>query len=94
VYFHCVQSTSALKTTMVGFGKPAANRAAGTYVKLLVKTAKYIRPFSKFDGITGKNEEEYLVNFNSAFKVMWAVGLQSILDDMTPGDNSLRLTRF
>jgi hypothetical protein len=79
---------------MVGFGKPAANRAAGTYVKLLVKTAKYIRPFSKYDGITGKNEEEYLVNFNSAFKVMWAVGLQSILDDMTPGDNSLRLTRF
>ena len=79
---------------MVGFGKPAANRAAGTYVKLMVKTAKYIRPFSKYDGITGDNEEEYLVDFNSAFKVMWAVGLQSILDDMTPGDNSLRLTRF
>jgi hypothetical protein len=55
---------------MIGFGIPAANRAAGTYVKLLVKTAKYIRPFSKYDGITGKNEEEYLVDFNSAFKVM------------------------
>ena len=61
---------------MVGFGKPAANRAAGTYVKLLVKTAKYIRPFSKYDGITEKNEEEYLVDFNSAFKVMWAAALQ------------------
>jgi transposase-like protein len=79
---------------MVGFGKPSANRAAGTYVKLLVKTAKYIRPFSKYDGITGKNEEEYLVDFNSAFKVMKAAALQSIHNGMTPGDDSLRLTRF
>ena len=79
---------------MVGFGIPAANRAAGTYVKLLVKTAKYIKPFSLYDGITGKNEEEYLLDFNSAFKVMNAAALQSILDDMTPGDNSLRVTRF
>ena len=79
---------------MVGFGKPSANRAAGTYVKLLVKTAKYIRPFSKYDGITGKNEEEYLVDFNSAFKVMWVAALQSILDGMTLGDNSPRVTRF
>jgi hypothetical protein len=48
------------------FGKPGANHAAGTYMKLLIKTAKYIRPFSKFDG-----EEEYLTGFNTAFKVLY-----------------------
>lgn len=65
---------------MVGFGKPAANRAAGTYMKLMVKTAKYIRPFSKYDGNTGSNEEEYLLDFNSAFKVTWAAALRRIDD--------------
>ena len=93
VYFPCVQSTSALKTTMVGFGTPAPTRAAGTYVKLLAKTAKYIRPFSKYDGITGRNEEEYLVNFNTAFKVMWAAAVQPIGDGITRSNNSPRLTR-
>ncbi len=34
---------------------------------LLVKTAKYIKPFSKY-----VNEEEYLVGFNTAFKVISA----------------------
>ena len=69
VYFHCVQSTTTRTETMQIFGKPAATRAAGTYMMLLVKTAKYIRPFSEFDGITGPNEEEYLIDFNTAFKV-------------------------
>jgi hypothetical protein len=54
------------------FGAPAAARAAGTYMMLLVKTAKHIRPFSEFDGITGPNEEEFLVDFNTAFKVLLA----------------------
>jgi len=71
---------------MVGFGTPAPTRAAGTYVKLLAKTAKHIRPFSKYDGITGGNEEEYLVDFNTAFKVMWAAAARS--------NNSPRVTRF
>jgi hypothetical protein len=56
------------------FGEPGANHAAGTYMKLLVKTAKYIRPFSKFDGITSAvNEEEYLTGFNTAFKVLYCI---------------------
>jgi hypothetical protein len=54
------------------FGAPAAARAAGTYMMLLVKTVKHIRPFSEFDGITGPNEEEFLVDFNTAFKVVLA----------------------
>jgi hypothetical protein len=71
VYFHCAQSTSTKTATMRTFGKPGANHAAGTYMKLLVKTAKYIRPISKFDGITNaRNEEEYLTGFNTAFKVL------------------------
>jgi hypothetical protein len=79
---------------MIGFGTPAPGRAAGTYVKLLAKTAKYIRPFSKYDGITGANEEEYLVDFNTAFKVMRAAAVQPIDDGMTTGNNSARVTRF
>ena len=79
---------------MVGFGTPAPTRAAGTYVKLLAKTAKHIRPFSKYDGITGRNEEEYLVDFNTAFKVMWAAAVQPIDDGITRSNNSPRLTRF
>ncbi len=78
---------------MVGFGTPAPTRAAGTYVKLLVKTAKYIRPFSKYDGITGQNEEEYLVDFNTAFKVTCAAAVQPIDGGITRSNNSPRLTR-
>ncbi len=55
---------------MKHFGKPGLSQAAGTYVKLRVKTAKYVKPFSQFDGITGPNEEEYLTDFNTAFKVL------------------------
>lgn len=72
VYFHCVQSTTTKTETMEFFGAPAAARAAGTCMMLLVKTVKHIRPFSEFDGITGPNEEEFLVAFNTAFKVLLA----------------------
>jgi hypothetical protein len=50
---------------MKHFGKPGSSQAAGTYVKLLVKTAKYVKPFSRYE-----NEEEYLTDFNTAFKVL------------------------
>jgi hypothetical protein len=50
---------------MKHFGTPGSSQAAGTYVKLLVKTAKYVKPFSRY-----LNEEEYLTDFNTAFKVL------------------------
>ena len=49
---------------MVEFGKPASGAAAGTYTKLLVRTAKYVKALSRYPA-----EEEYLIRFNTAFKV-------------------------
>ena len=40
------------------FGKPGRFFAAGTYMMLHVKTAKFVEPFSQY-----ANEEEYLTNF-------------------------------
>jgi hypothetical protein len=74
---------------MVGFARPAAHRVAGTYMKLLVKSAKWIKPFSKYP-----NEEEYLLNFNTKFRVMRAAVLQSIRHSMTRGDSPPRMTHF
>lgn len=89
VYWHCVQSTSSRTATMKQFGQPAAGRAAGTYIKLFVKTAKYIKPFSQYDGITGPNEEEYLIDFNTKFKVLVVLpyAQAKLLDDWLPKDH-------
>ncbi len=48
-------------------------------MKLFVKTAKHIRAFSKYDGNTGPNEEEYLVNINTAFKVKSEAAFPAII---------------
>jgi hypothetical protein len=69
VYCHGVWSTTTKRQTLEHFATPKATNSVGTYMMLFVKTAKYIRPFSLYDGITGDNEEEYLVDFNTAFKV-------------------------
>jgi hypothetical protein len=58
-------------------------------MKLLVKSAKWIKPFSKYP-----NEEEYLLNFNTKFRVMRAAVLQSIRHSMTRGDSPPRMTHF
>jgi len=82
-----VQSTSAKKQVMEEvFGKPGRFFAAGTYMMLHVKTAKFVEPFSQY-----ANEEEYLTNFNTAFQVTLAVASPQSLH--TGSHNSCRVTR-
>jgi hypothetical protein len=80
-----VQSTSAKKKVMEGFGRPGRFFAAGTYMMLHVKTAKFVEPFSQY-----ANEEEYLTNFNTAFQVTLAAASPQSLD--AGSHNSRRIT--
>ena len=85
VYYHSVQSTSAKKQVMEIFGEKGRFSAAGTYMMLHVKTAKFVEPFSQY-----ANEEEYLTNFNTAFQVpLAAVSSQSL---HAASHNSCRVT--
>ena len=71
-----MQSTSAKKQVMEDvFGKPGRFFAAGTYMMLHVKTAKFVEPFSQY-----ANEEEYLTNFNTAFQVTLAAASPQSFD--------------
>jgi hypothetical protein len=71
VYLHSVTSTTTDdQTALRKFGRPDSAQptgAAGTYLKLYVKSAKCIEALSK-----KPHEQEYMINFNAKFRVSCA----------------------
>ena len=70
VYLHSVTSTTTDdQNTLRRFGRPdsAQPGAAGTYLKLYVKSAKCIEALSMLP-----HEQEYMINFNAKFRVSCA----------------------